>query len=75
MLFAGFGSVLALLAVSRLFPGKRPRIIDPRVTDDRFILVIDEADAAFDAEAVRKTLQSFHVLSVEERVTGGVSSC
>ena len=39
------------------------------VTDDRFVLVIDEADAAFDTEAVRKMLQEFHVLAVEERVT------
>ena len=69
VLLAGFGSVLALLAVSRLFPGKQPRIIDPRVTDDRFVLVIDQADAAFDTAAVRKMLHEFHVLTVEEKVT------
>ncbi len=48
VLLAGFGSVFALFAVSRLFPGKRPRIDRPACTDDRFVLVIDEADAAFD---------------------------
>jgi hypothetical protein len=69
VLLAGFGSVFALLVVSRLFPGKQPQIINPRVTDDRFVLVIDEADAAFDTEAVRKMLQEFHVLAVEEKVT------
>jgi ABC-type ATPase with predicted acetyltransferase domain len=68
-LLAGFGSVFALLAVSRLFPGKRPRIIDPRVTDDRFVLVIDEADAAFDIVAIRNMLQEFHAIAVEEKVT------
>jgi hypothetical protein len=68
VLLAGFGSVFALLAVSRLFPGKQPHIINPRVTDDRFVLVIDEADAAFDTSAIRKMLQEFHVLSVEEKV-------
>ena len=74
VLLAGFGSVFALLAVNRLFPGKRPRIIDPRVTDDRFVLVIDEADAAFDTSAIRKMLQEFHVVAVEEKVklAGGV---
>ncbi len=69
VLLAGFGTVFALLAVSRLFPGKQPHLPDPRVTDDRFVLVIDEADAAFDAQSVRTMLQEFHVLSVEERVT------
>ena len=69
VLLAGFGSVFALFAVSRLFPGKQPQIIDPRITDDRFVLVIDEANAAFDAAAVRSMLQEFHVLAVEERVT------
>lgn len=69
VLLAGFGSVFALLAVSRLFPGKRPRIIDPRVTDDRFVLVIDEADAAFDIVAIRNMLQEFHAIAVEEKVT------
>ena len=68
VLLAGFGSVFALFAVSRLFPGKRPRIIDPRVTDDRFVLVIDQADAAFDIAGVRKMLQEFHVLAVDEQV-------
>ena len=68
VLLAGFGSVFALLGVSRLFPGKQPHIIDPRATDDRFVLVIDEADAAFDPAAIRNMLQEFHVLAVEEKV-------
>ena len=68
VLLAGFGSVFALLAVSRLFPGKQPRIVNPRVTDDRFVLVIDEQDAAFDADAVAEFLAEFHVIETEERV-------
>lgn len=69
VLLAGFGSVFALFAVSRLFPGKRARVIDPRATDDRFVLVIDETDAAFDAASVEQLLQRYHVLEVEERLT------
>jgi hypothetical protein len=68
VLLAGFGSVFALFAVSRLFPGKQPPIIDPRVTDDRFVLVIDQADASFDVEAVRTQLSEFHAIAVEEKV-------
>jgi hypothetical protein len=69
VLLAGFGSVLALFAVSRLFPGKQARIIDPRVTDDRFVLVIDESDAAFDVDEVRRLLSAFDVVETEERLT------
>jgi hypothetical protein len=29
VLLAGFGSVFALLGVSRLYPGKRPRVVHP----------------------------------------------
>jgi hypothetical protein len=69
VLLAGFGSVFALLAVSRLYPGKQPRMVDRRVTDDRFLLVIDEADAAFDAAAVADLLAAFHVIETEQRLT------
>ena len=69
VLLAGFGSVFALFAVCRLFPGKRPTIVDPGVTDDRFVLVIAESDAAFDTDVVRGLLKEFHVVQTEERLT------
>jgi hypothetical protein len=75
VLLAGFGSVFALFAVCRLFPGKQARVFDPRITDDRLVLVIGEADAAFDAAAVERLLAEFHVVTTEERLasSGGVS--
>ena len=71
VLLAGFGSVFALLGVSRLYPGKRAKIVDPRVTDDRFVLVIDEADAAFDAASLNLLLMEYDVVETEERVDSG----
>jgi hypothetical protein len=71
VLLAGFGSVFALLAVSRLYPGKRPRIVDPRVTDDRFVLVIDQVDAAFDTLAAKQLLLGCHALEIEELLADG----
>lgn len=68
VLLAGFGSVFALFAVSRLFPGKRARPIAPRTTDDRFVLVIGETDAAFDVPSVEHMLREFHAVATEERV-------
>ena len=71
VLLAGFGSVFALFGVSRLFPGKQTTPIHPRVTDDRFVLVIDESDAAFDVDDVRVMLQEFNVVETEERIGEG----
>jgi hypothetical protein len=52
VLFAGFGVVFAFLSVSRLFPGKRADIVAPGVSNDRFVLVIEAAGEAADADAV-----------------------
>jgi hypothetical protein len=68
VLLAGFGSVFALLGVSRLFPGKQPQLLHPRITDDRFVLVIDQTDAAFELGDVERILQEFRVVEVEERL-------
>lgn len=68
VLLGGFGSVFALFAVSRLFPGKRSRVVAPRVTDDRFVLVIDETDSSFDRSSVEQLLAEFDVVATEERI-------
>ncbi len=68
VLFAGLSTVFAFLFVSRLWPGRKVRLADPAVTDHRFVLVIEESDAAFDAEKVCELLTSFHATRVEERV-------
>ena len=71
VLLAGFGSVFALFGVSRLFPGKLPRNVWPRATDDRFVLVIDETDATFDVSSVQLMLMKFNVVETEEHVQAG----
>ena len=40
----------------------------PRVTDDHFLLVIDQSDAAFDVEAVNRLLTEHHAIATEQRV-------
>ena len=71
VLLAGFGSVFALFAVSRLYPGKRTRILDRRVTNDRFVLTIDESNSAFDLTEVERFLQPFSAVEVRELVDDG----
>ena len=65
---AGFGSVLALFAVCRLYPGKKPTILCPRATNDRFLLVIDQAGAAFDFVDGRRFLDSLNARDDREHV-------
>jgi hypothetical protein len=68
VLLAGFGTVFALLAVCRLYPGKQASPLLERVTNDRFVLVLDQADAQFDTSQVEALLSPFNLLELEERV-------
>lgn len=66
VLSAGLTTVLALFVVSRLYPGKRPQLVHPRVTDDRYVVVQDVPDAGFDAAAAQRICRR-HGAEVEER--------
>ena len=68
VLFAGMSTVLAFFLITRLRPGRAAAVPHARVTNDRFVLVLEETDAAFDADAVRALFKRHHALAVEERV-------
>jgi hypothetical protein len=68
VLLAGFGSVFALFAVARLYPGKKPALVHDRVTNDRFVLVLVESSADFDAGAVRALLAPHGLLEIQEHL-------
>ncbi len=67
VLFAGMSTVLAFFMAGRLFPGRAARLAYPGVTNDRFALVIEETDAAFDPERVRRMMERRNAVHVEER--------
>lgn len=67
VLFAGLSTVLAFFGMSRLWPGRRPELLDPRVTNDRFGLVLEEDNAGFDVDEVKGFLRRHNALRVEER--------
>lgn len=67
VLFAGISTVLAFFGMSRLWPGRKAALLDPRVTNDRFALVLEENDAAFDVDQVGGFLREHNALRVEER--------
>ncbi|MBI4906570.1 MAG: DUF3341 domain-containing protein [Acidobacteria bacterium] len=68
VLFAGISTVLAFFAVSGLVPGRSKQLIHPRSTNDRFALVLEQTDAAFDKAAARRLLEGHNAVEVLERV-------
>lgn len=68
VLFAGVGTVLAFLLRSKLLPGKKPKRRYEGVTNDKFVLVLAQTDAAFDVHTVREMFKPFHLLKMEEQV-------
>ncbi len=68
VLFAGVGTVIAFLIGRNMFPGRKPKMPRPRVTDDQFVLVVEQVDASFDVQAVRDLFHSFNATQTEERI-------
>jgi hypothetical protein len=68
VLFAGVGTVLTFLWRSKLSPGKKPKVLYEGATNDKFILVLAQNDAAFDLKKVREMFNPFSLLHMEERI-------
>jgi hypothetical protein len=68
VLFAGLTTVAAFIAVSGLRPWKKAKLIHPAITNDRFALVIEETDAAFDVDQVRRLLERHGAVEVSEQI-------
>ena len=66
VLFGGLGVVFSFLFIARLRPGKVARIIHPEITDDRFALLIEVKDAAFDFEGAETILKNNNVLEIKQ---------
>ncbi len=70
VLFSGLGVVVTMLVRNKLYPGKRELLVDPRVTNDRFVLAVKEADASFEPEELRNLWQNYHVEEIKEMEGG-----
>jgi hypothetical protein len=66
VLLAAFGSVLACLAICRLYPGKRVAAA-ARVADDRYAVAVD-ASPAITPAALRRLLAASGAVDIEEQV-------
>jgi len=72
VLAAGLGTVLVLLILSGLFPWTKPNLVHPRVTDDRFVLVIRQTDADLDPGMAEALLREHGALEVREDTGEGM---
>lgn len=68
VLSAGLTTVGAFLVISRLWPGKPAAGPSTRVTDDHFVLAVEETNAAFDLAQVSRLFAQHRAVSIEERV-------
>jgi hypothetical protein len=64
VLFAGLSMVAALLIRSKLKPDIRFKPVDERITDDRFIILVDAADEETTLNRVRLLLSGIHTLEI-----------
>lgn len=62
VLAAGLGTVAAFVLRSRLRPGEPRRALPPRVTDDRFVLLVEQSDAALEEGEVERLWRSVGAL-------------
>ena len=68
VLCAGLGTVAALLLYRRLFPWKRPAILLPGATDDRFVVAVDRETAGFDGAELAKLCRECGAVEINARV-------
>ena len=66
VLLAGLSTVAAFLIRCRLFPGKKHHVIHTPITDDRFVILLEETGRALDTESVKAVWAEHGVLKVAE---------
>lgn len=66
VLIAGVGTTLAFFIAVGLRPGKKAKLPHSRVTDDRFALLIEEADAEFSPVEAAALCERFGAVETSE---------
>ncbi len=70
VLFGGLGVVFTMFLRTKLFPGKTEALPYEGITDNRFVLAIEERDASFDPESLRQLWQGFGLLEARHLAEG-----
>lgn len=66
VLFGGVGVTLTMLARTRLYPGRKERLVHPDITNHRFVLEVIQKDSSFDPEALTALWEQYHVIEVRQ---------
>lgn len=67
VLLGGLSTVAALFLRSRLFPGKKPMLVDEGVTNDTFAIALRIRESSFDLRRLREILKQSGARDVRER--------
>ena len=67
VLFASFSIVGAFLASNGLYPGKKAKLIDPRQTNDRFVLVMEVKNDLNEIENLKNLIKNTGAISIKEQ--------
>ncbi len=68
VLIGGLGTVLALLIRAGLYPGKPARVVHEEVTNDRFVLALEQKDSSFDPAVLCGLWEQYHVVDTKQLV-------
>jgi hypothetical protein len=63
-LFTAFGLVTTFCISNGLYPGKKPEILDLRITDDRFVMAINVDKNKKSAADIKKALKDSGAVEV-----------
>jgi hypothetical protein len=64
VLFAGVCTFLGMLAMCRLLPGRKARLLHPRQTDDRFVIALD-CELDFNESKAREIFERHHAEEIK----------
>lgn len=66
ILIGGLGVVFTMLLRTKLYPGNWKKLVESHVTDDHFVLALEEKNASYDAEILKSIWEEFHVIDIKE---------
>jgi len=66
VLFGGLGVVFTMLFRTRLYPGKRAKLVHEKITDNRFVIALEVKDTSLDETTLKKFWEKYKVIEVKQ---------
>lgn len=68
VLFSALGMVATFFTVSNMWPGKKPLLFDPRSTDDKFVMAIDQGKNKLSSDEITSILKNAGAVEVNTKI-------